>query len=411
MISIERLCDEGITEWLKTGYYRIDSKQMISDEQRTFNENYLRGVMQNIKQFLNAFPKQKATRRAWRKQGISYLEACMQDPSMPMFQDMQDDVRELFQTISVSFLRDVREFDRSLSLEDTMQALRNVWIIAILQCLFQKRVGYHKAMFAYSMLYPYSDNYLDDARRSLTEKQQFNDWFTERLHGNTHTAKNEHEMKISRLVDMVEQQFPRSTYPSVYESLYLIQNAQIHSLHQQDGEHPLNEAELLHISYEKGGTSVVADGMLIDGCMDEEQIRFCMRYGFLLQVGDDLQDGQVDARSHHQTLVSTQIHTSQDLLVTKLLQYTTDILRNNVICQDDRLTDFVLQNCLYLIFFALVKKDAVSICEALRKQIHACLPISTSFFDTNQEAFILHMSEEAWWERLDVLLEESFLRY
>ena len=54
---------------------------------------------------------------------------------------------------------DARKFDDDLPIGDIMQAMRNVWISNALQLLFGKEVYYSKANFAYSMLYPYTDNY------------------------------------------------------------------------------------------------------------------------------------------------------------------------------------------------------------------------------------------------------------
>lgn len=212
------------------------------------------------------------------------------------------------------------------------------------------------------------------------------------------------------MVGMIEERFPRSDYPQVYEALYLIQNAQMKSLIQQDGTSRLSDEKLLAISYEKGGTSVVADGMLIDGRMNEEQLRFCMRYGFMLQVGDDLQDGWEDACHHHQTLISNHMEETQDEIAEKLIQYTIDILAVGSVCKDIALLDFVLQDCLYLIFFALVKQDAPSISAALKEQLIHCLPISLSFIERMKKETSFPYTQDQWWERIDELLEATLSR-
>lgn len=45
-----------------------------------------------------------------------------------------------------------------------------------LQLLFGKEVYYSKANFAYSMLYPYTDNYLDNTNIDKNDKILFNNW-------------------------------------------------------------------------------------------------------------------------------------------------------------------------------------------------------------------------------------------
>jgi len=407
MINVEELCAKGIKEWRETKNCTSLKRWYMTDEQRQEYEMRLDEIVADNTSFMSAFPKYHSAQKRWKEKGISYLEAMLREPSFPLLDGMSEEVRELFQDITVSFLRDVRAFDRTLSLQDTMQALRNVWIIAILQCLFQKIVGYHPAMFAYSMLYPYSDNYLDDDSIAAADKQAFNQWFTARLHGESVMVKNEREMKISALVDMVEQQFPRERYPEVYESLYLIQAAQIRSLAQQDGDITHSMEELLRISFQKGGTSVVADGMLIDGHLSKSELHFCMQYGFMLQIGDDIQDGNADALRKHQTLISSRVIYEQDAIVTKLMQYTMDILKPGTVCKDERLLDFVLQDCLYLIFFALMKSDAVIISASLKQKIRQCLPVSSAYMEGKQIASCFPYTQKEWWERIDVLLNKD----
>ena len=180
---------------------------------------------------------------------------------------------------------------------------------------------------------------------------------SKRLRGKIQNGRNAKEEQISKLVTMIERRFDRNHYQNVYESLYLIQDAQIKSLLQQDGEHKQTASQLLQISYQKGGTSVVADGFLIDGSMNHEQIMFCMRYGFMLQLGDDLQDVMTDAKYHHQTLMTHALQSNQlEPLVKQLIQYTKDILRPNTICQDKTLMDFVLHDCMFLILLAAAQE-------------------------------------------------------
>src|SRR5690554_6629817 len=86
------------------------------------------------------------------------------------------------------------------------------------------------SVFAYSMIYPYSDNLLDDPNISGAEKQEFSRRFNRRLHGEKVESESETESQLFRLVGMIEDQFPRNEFPKVYESLYAIQQGQTHSL-------------------------------------------------------------------------------------------------------------------------------------------------------------------------------------
>lgn len=406
MILIKQLIEEGLAEWQGSAQYDSFAKWFVSNQQRDEYENKLAAFIVKLNRFMEQLPKQSASKRLWKQKALTEITKMMQSGDSHFFSGLNETERTLFQDMTISFLRDVRSFDPELSLQDTMQALRNIWILAILQCLFHKYSGYHKAMFAYSMLYPYSDNYLDDPDVSKAYKMQFNEWFTKRLKG-VIAPKNAHEERISSLIALIEAQFDRKEYPQVYEALLLIQSAQIRSLQQQDGAVLLSDDRLLEISYEKGGTSVIADGILIDGLLDEEQQRFCMRFGFMLQLGDDIQDAISDHTNAHQTLLSNHPTQNADLLIRKLLAYIQSSLSNSKVCDRSELLQFVEKDCFYLIFYALFQKNAIMISQALRQTIQNCLPLSAAFLTDLTRQYENRYSEERLWEYVDTLIEND----
>lgn len=403
MMDVSKLCEQGIREWQNTSCSTSLRTYYISEKEQKHTQEQIEKLLAQMKPFMDAFPKQKIAKRQWRKKGEAWIQGIVKQDEVFLMASMKEEHQELFMEVTKRFLQDARLFDSSLSLEDIGQAMRNVWIIVILQCIFNKNAGYHKAMFAYSMLYPYSDNYLDDAAIDIEEKKQFNAWFTKRLQGEGVELKNEHQKKISALVDMIEAVFPRENYPEVCASLLWIQEAQVLSLLQQDGHQRCSLDELLAISYQKGGTSVVADGFLIDGELKEEEIRFCMQYGFMLQIGDDLQDAISDAKNHHQTLISTALHMPLDAVFMKLVQYTKDILAPSIVCEDTELLDFVLKDCLLLLFLAVVDtKQYYS--ASLYQEVLRCLPFSSTFLQEMKKKTQWDYAEEELWERIDCLL-------
>jgi hypothetical protein len=64
------------------------------------------------------------------------------------------------------------------------------------------------------------------------------------------------------------------------------------------------ERDILGISTEKGGTSVLADAYLINGNLSPAQADFIFAYGALLQFCDDLQDAKEDLSNGHMTIFS-----------------------------------------------------------------------------------------------------------
>ena len=208
-----------------------------------------------------------------------------------------------FCEVTSDFITEAREFDTEFKIEDMSQALRNVWIMNCLQKLMGFKVEITPSILAYSMLYPYTDNYLDDASVSEAKKRNINIRFKRRLAGEQLEAEIAHEHKLYRLTDMIERQFARKQHPMVYMSLLGIQAAQYKSLLQQT-EDLTGSLNILDISVEKGGSSVLADACLVKGSLSPEEASFAFGFGVLLQLLDDLQDAAVDRINGHHTIFS-----------------------------------------------------------------------------------------------------------
>jgi hypothetical protein len=202
------------------------------------------------------------------------------------------------------FLQAARAFDPNLSIATAYQALRNVWIMNSLQFDLGLPVEHTDAVFAYSMVYPYLDNVLDDAGTSETEKLDLVAKLKAWLEGEERGADTLREEKLCDLVKIIERRYARSDFPGVYQSLLAIYNAQVKSLLQQRLEFPPPPGDILGISFEKGGTSVLADGYLVAGRLEPADEDFCFGFGTFLQLADDLQDIAEDARCGHRTLFS-----------------------------------------------------------------------------------------------------------
>ncbi|MGQ8335504.1 class 1 isoprenoid biosynthesis enzyme [Sunxiuqinia sp. A32] len=188
------------------------------------------------------------------------------------------------------FIQAARKFDPKINFHDVFQACRNVWIMNGLQFLFGAPIELTPSIFAYSMLYPYTDNYIDDPSVSSFEKYQFSIRFADRLAGANIQAINEQEVKIFRMVEIIEAEWDRQVYPTVYDSLLEIHRAQTTSAKLIAGNDNLSPQEAFKICIDKGGASVVADGYLIFGTLSNQQESFFYDYGAYLQLLDDIQD-------------------------------------------------------------------------------------------------------------------------
>ncbi|MGB0385644.1 MAG: hypothetical protein ACPGWR_12555 [Ardenticatenaceae bacterium] len=231
-----------------------------------------------------------------------------------------------FIQVASEFAQMARRFDPLVSDSDIFQASRNAWVMNGLQLLLGLPVTLTPAIFAYSMLYPYTDNYLDDPTISVDRKSAFNERFALRLAGEQITATNSHEQKTYDLVGMIEGQFERSHYPQVFESLLEIHRAQNKSLRLL--HHP-DETNVLEIGFEKGGTSVLADGYLVAGSLTEAQAEFIFGYGVLLQLADDLRDVPQDRQDGILTIYSqTAAHSPLDALANRTFHFGAKVLEN-----------------------------------------------------------------------------------
>jgi len=186
--------------------------------------------------------------------------------------------------------------------EELLQAGRNVWTCFGLQMiLYNEDVRLQNAYVGYSLLYPYTDNYLDDETIPKETKLTFQELFTKRLAGKPAEARSALEQKIWDMVSLVESVYDRSKFPDAFNSMISINEAQTRSL-AQHSKIALSEETLIDITMEKGGTSVIADGYLVHGEMTEEEALFAFGFGVCLQLVDDLQDTLKDTEVNHQTL-------------------------------------------------------------------------------------------------------------
>jgi len=252
---------------------------------------------------------------------------------------------------TVVFVKRARELGERSGIElargDLFQALRNVWIMNGLQVFLGRPVAATPSVFAYSMLYPLTDNLLDDAAVPPAVKAAFNRRLGRRLAGGRPAAEDAREQAVFDLVGEIEGEFPRERFPRVYESLQAIHRGQVRSLRQQtapvagdagrarpgvgpSGGQPPPEADddLLSLTAEKGGASVLTDGFLVAGDLTPEEADWVFGYGVVLQLSDDLQDATEDRAAGHRTLFSTAAgRRPLDPLASRLARLTAEILR------------------------------------------------------------------------------------
>ena len=198
-----------------------------------------------------------------------------------------------------------RDFDPALKPTDIYQAARNAITFHCLQQLLGVPVRPTPSSTAYSLLYPYTDNYLDNQSLGMASKLAFGDRLAQRLRGDSVRPATSHERRIFKLVEMIEGEHRRSERPRVFDSLLAIHAAQQNSLVLLHRGFGLATNQIVDISIEKGGTSVLADGYLTTGDLTAEQAECVYGLGVFLQLRDDLEDVTDDIKNGQQTVFSS----------------------------------------------------------------------------------------------------------
>lgn len=235
--------------------------------------------------------------------------------------DAIDLLTNSFLPVGTELARWAHRFDPALPNAGIVQACRNAWTACGLQPLLGAPIVLTPAILAYSLLYPYTDNFLDQRTISRDDKRRFNQRFRLCLQGDTLAPAGHHESCAWHMVALIEQQFPRALHPDVYASLLAIHTAQSESVIQLDRDSNLDDAALFRITSAKGGTSVLADAALVHGMLAPAEAEFSFLWGVLLQLGDDLQDVHEDLARGSDTLFTRVIRAGRplDALVSQLL--------------------------------------------------------------------------------------------
>jgi hypothetical protein len=223
--------------------------------------------------------------------------------------------------ISAELAGQARALDPDIDSADILQAARNAWTACALQHLLGRRMTLTPSIFAYSMLYPYTDNYLDDPNVPRYEKEQFGARFGQRLAGVPVTPRAARETIIWKLAATIEAEYPRHRFPQVYDSLLEIHEAQQASVRQMRST-PADGLDLARATLWKGGASVLADAYLAAGTLTPSEAGAAFTWGIALQLNDDLQDFHADrARASATLFTQAAEHGNMDLMTNRVFHF------------------------------------------------------------------------------------------
>lgn len=361
------IVDELKSKYLNLWYDTITDFPILDKKYGLFDklkkERELNNLTENLASLLEKMPGDESQQAKWR---TSILELLRDFGEKTLeFDDQLMDIifTEGYTRVTNQFIKEAKSFDSTINVFDIFQAIRNVWIMNSIQIFLGMNVEFSPSIFAYSMLYPYTDNFLDSTGFRHDEKQAFNNRFRKRLLGEIMCPGNEIEGPVYKLVEIIEGQYPRSDFPEVYEALVSIHDAQEKSLLQQRRKTSPYEKDIIGISFEKGGSSVLADGYLVNPKLSMDAADFMFGYGVFLQLADDLQDVCEDFENSHMTIYS-QLSKKWplDILANKLFHFMDFILNldNNFSSPDlINLKRLIMVSCNFLIFEAISKNSSL----------------------------------------------------
>ncbi len=403
--AIPKLVEEAIELWQSSDSESPQLTRRYSVDEQRGREKLLDDWVNRLDGMARSAPRSRIDAEetlARITATVVQLSTCALDFKHP---DIERLLRDGFSQVGTELARWARELDGEVSMTDILQACRNAWTACGLQLLLGVRMRLTPAIFGYSMLYPYSDNYLDDPAISPEAKLRFSVRFRRRLSGEHPTPVSERESMIWQLVGLIESEYPRIEYPQVHDALLAIHHAQqqsIGQMHTVRGGDP----DVLTVSVTKGGTSVLADAYLAAGTLTNEEARFAFNWGVLLQLSDDLQDVRQDRQRGSWTLFSqTAKRESLDQLTNRLFDFGRRVMAGIMHLANGSET---LQTLLARSSRTLVIRSAASAPElyssAYLSQIESYSPFRFAFLRNREQRFF--RTTRSYARMFDLLLEK-----
>lgn len=342
-------------DWLSTSDLFPDFLAEISYETKVQNEEYIQTVSEDFQKQIKSFSRISIGRKKWRQKTLTILmDVLYQESLIDIGRYMNQATIDALQEELKEFLRHVRKFAPDLSFEGIGQALRNYIVYVMFKEINQIKSGFNMACFGYSMLYPFTDNYIDNERYSIEEKLSYNQMIRDKIEDREVHPQTIHERKTCELFQAIESEYPRTKDSTVFTLLHMILEAQEDSIRQQNTGVIISAEERLNISLCKGGISVLIDRFFVKKEITNEDLSFYLGFGLILQLTDDLQDMKEDSEQFHQTIFTVDLnHEQVEKLVNKLIHFVCQTI-NSYQAQNDNLMKFILYHCYQLILSSVV---------------------------------------------------------
>lgn len=409
---IKEYCLEKVRkQWLSADASFPDFLTAIPEEKKAENEQYVQSVFTAFEKLVQGYTRIPVKQSRWRRKLSSLInEILYQENVIGIHNSLNAEGISAFYEELKEFLRHVRLFAPELSLEDIGQALRNYIVYAMFKVIHQSSEGFSLAGFGYSMLYPFTDNYIDSTSYTEKEKAEYNNIIRAQIEGREVHPKTVHQQKTVDLLRAIESEYPRTKDSFAYLLLLMMLEAQENSIRAQHRNTLLTPEERLDISLYKGGVSVLIDRFFVRKELNEEELILYLGFGFFLQLADDLQDIRTDSEQGHQTILTVDLSPAQEeSIVNKMLNFvhnTLGVFR----AENDVFKNFVLANCYQLIFTSVVRSREFFSPEYL-EQIEKCLPVKANYLEQIRKSFFVPKDSRLHERYLKILDQVIFERF
>lgn len=345
--------------------------------QKKENEALVQEFTHKIQKKLRQKPERKEQQEQWEQNlEQDFMAFLAREKILNLSEWMSPELLHEFKRETKHFTDRVRAFDETLTPAQIWQALRNYFIYAMIVNMQGKEQNAGNPILAYSLLYPYTDNYIDDDRIAKPEKERYNQMIALKLKGEMTIPQNVLEEKTCRLLDMILTAYENPAKKEIAETLLQLLQAQNCSIGQQKAS--VTEEQILEISMWKGSTSVLADYLFATADWTEYEKSFYLKFGFLLQLVDDLQDIEEDQKSGSHTLMTeAERRHGLEQCVNRLLWFTWNVIREFDPINPG-LKDFVLKYCVEIsLLTAAMRPQFFS--KKYLKALEPYLPFSLEF--------------------------------
>ena len=349
----------------------------VGDMQKKENEALIEEFSARMQKKAEQRPEGKEGLKQWEQEMEQELKCFLEKEKMLSLSEWINPVLfHEFEKETKHFIDRVRGFDADLNAGQIWQAMRNYFIYAMIVEMQGERQNAANPILAYSLLYPYTDNYIDDKTTTKEEKERYNRMIARKLKGEPVLVQSALEEKTCRLLDMIGDAYEGEAKKKVIGTLLQLLEAQNYSIRQQKAG--ISEDEILGISIWKGSTSVLADYLFATQDWREKEEGFYLRFGFLLQLVDDLQDMEEDKKEGSHTLMIKAAEQKRlEGQVNRLLWFIWDTVRAFE-PRNPGLKGFVLKNCVEITLLSAAM-NAQHFLKEYIKALEPYLPLSVEF--------------------------------